>query len=1242
PQSSLSSSSLSPSSLSPSPQPSLSLTPQLSLSPSSPPSLSPSSQPSLSLSSSVGVNSFDASQNPQLISQLKELGIVSLAEIFPQLTGITLTQNGNLVTLTYPTNQSFTAWVSDVLEFKALSTYLPSLTLQQASVTADLDQDTYQLAAQVDIGGNQFNLKATLDAQQIAGANQYRLQNFKIDNLEINSLKTWLVSQATGLSSYLPASLNGNINLELLGNGIELVYQGNFPIAEVVNLVPEVKNLASSIAFPTNLTVTNPSLTILNPESDPSFLIKAEQLPKPQLLDWIKSSAAAQLPNELKTSLEQLLGLVSNVDVQFSSDQLQITYLGNIQSNQVAALIPAVKDLTASLGLPNLSITNPRVTILHPQTKPTFEFTAEKIPVAQVKDWLKTQALQLLPADLKTNLDTLLAEVQNLDLQFESDRLTVSYLGDFNVTKVASFIPGVKELVNQVSLPTNWLLTNPSLTVINPKTNPSYELSVERLPKEEVINWVQSTATQFLPEELKSAVGQLSALTSNVEFVLGQNQIDISYLGSLNLTQVANLIPGVKDLATSLSLPSLPIVNPSLTIFNPKQNPSFALAVESLPVTQIKDWLKNQALNLLPTNLKSSLDTLLAEVQNIDLEIGSDNLKIGYLGNFNITKVAGFIPGVKDIISELSLPDLKVLNPTLNIVNPKTNPSYDFSVDRLPIAEVKDWLKAQAFALLPADLKTSLDTLLNEVKNIDLQLGTDEVKIGYLGDFNITKVAGFVPGVKEIISSLSVPNLLLTNPSITIHNPKTKPTYDFSVDSLPIGAVKDWLKTQALNLLPAEVKPSLDKLLNSVQNIDLEFGANRVDIKYLGDFSLTQVAGFIPSVQETLEDLAFPNLAVKNPSLTILNPKINPSYSFAVEELPKDELIQWVKTEGANLLPTELKEVVERLSNLVKNVDLQLGEQEIKIGYIGDLPLKNVASLIPGVKDLATTLDLPNLPVSNPSLTILSPKLNPSFNLNADSLPIAQVKDWLKNQALKLLPADLKPSLDTFLAEVENLDLQIGDNAIQVKYLGDFKATKVASFIPGVKDLVSSLALPDLNTTNPSLTILSPTQNPSFNFAADSLPIAQVKDWIKTQALKQLPTDLKSSLETLLNEVQNLDLEFESDRVLIKYLGDFNLTKVAGFIPGVKDLIGQLGLPNLNITNPSLTILNPKLKPSYSFAAERLPKEELLNWIKSSAINALPAELKTTVEQLVALASNIDLRLGSDQLNLTYKGIFNS
>ncbi|MBU6345371.1 MAG: transporter substrate-binding domain-containing protein [Cyanobacteria bacterium REEB494] len=1048
---------------------------------------------------------------------------------------------------------------------------------------------------------------------------------FKADSLPKQELINWLSGQAKNV---LPAevrgvlgdlfSLSNSVDLALGAEQIGLTYKGTIDLANLVKTIPGVKDLPlTGLTLP----VTNPSITITNPKSgSASYVFAAESLPKQQLADWLKNQALNLIPASVKDVLNQLLVLTQNIDLVLGQNQIEVAYKGNLDLAQLMQSIPGVKDLPLT-GL-TLPVTNPRLTVTNPTgLNPDFAFAVDSLPKEQLVAWLGNQAKSLLPQEVQTVLNQLMAKdgLDKLDLILGNQQLQLTYQGDFPLDQLLLLVPGISKLPLQgLSLP----VSNPSLTIINlgAKDKPiDYAFAVDRLPKDELINWLKTQAIYLLPGDVVEILNNLFNLVKNVDLKLGKNDIQIGYLGDLDLATLFRQIPGLQDL--SLTGLNLPVTNPRINLTNLNGNADVSLSADKLPKQQLIDWLVQQ----LPGEVQSILNQVSNVADKVDILFGEGQLQLGYQGNVDLAAIARLIPGIKELpnLETLALP---VGNPRLSLSNLGTGNirdiNYSFSSDSLPKTQLANWVKTSLVQQLPSDVQSFINQAIDLVQNVDVKFGSNQIQISYLGDLNLKTIIDQITStVGNFLLPLKGLDLTLSNPSLTITNPKTVPSFSLGIDKLSMAQVKTWLTQQITSLVGDEnVRNFLNGMLNEIANIDLAIGDTQTQITYLGTVDLGKALNAIPGIESiTPDNLSLP---IINPSFTITRVGSNKQYSLSAQKLPKEELTAWLKGEALSLLPQEVQSIVNSLFNVADQLDVQLGSSQIQLAYQGNLDLATIVKEIPGIKELP--LNNLQLPVLNPRVSITNPGKNASYSFAVEQLPKQQLIDWVKSQ----LPTEVQSILDKIAGVAENLDVLVSSNLIQIAYNGSIDLASILSLVPGINDLLTPGI--SLNIVNPTLTILNPGKSASYSFSVDKLPKKELLDLIRPK----LPSEIQSVLDKLSD---NLDVVFGQGKLEAKYVGDIDLVSLVSLIPGVKDL--PLNGLKLNVTNPSFTLIKTGASSyDYTFAADRLPTQDLINWAKNAAADVLPADIKDILNKLLNIAKDINLNLGNGQIQLAYNG----
>jgi ABC-type amino acid transport substrate-binding protein/Ca2+-binding RTX toxin-like protein len=1047
----------------------------------------------------------------------------------------------------------------------------------------------------------------------------------------VNWVKTTLLQQLPAdVQSFLQKALDivKNIDLKFGNNQIQIGYLGDLNLKTIIDQIGTQLGDFLSPLKGLNLTLTNPSITITNPKQTPSLSFGVDNLPMNQVKTWLTEQVKTYVSDaSVQNFLTGLLNEIAQIDLVVGDTQTQITYLGTVDLAKALKTIPGLESFTPNnLTLP---ILNPSFTVTRTGKTRTFSLSAESLPKQELTEWLGTEIKNQLPAEVRSIVDSLLAVADKMDVQLGSNQVQFNYQGALDLATIIKEIPGLKELpVNNLQLP----VLNPRLAITNPGKNASYSFAADELPKTQLVTWIK----QQLPTDVQSVLDTITAQAQQLDVVVGNNQIQLTYNGAVDLVKVLGLIPGVKELLPATTQP-LNIINPSLTILNPGKNASFSFAADKLPKQELLDLISSQ----IPTEVKSVFNNL---SENLDVIFGQGIIQVNYRGDVDLMKIASLIPGVKEL--PLNGLKLNVTNPSFTLINKgkaagATLATFDyvFAADKLPTQDLINWAKNTAADILPAEVKGVLDKLLNIAKDVNFTLGNGQMQIAYNGNLDIAQVIGLIPGLQDV-SVFKGLNLPVTNPSITIINPKPgtglKTQYLLKSDRLPKEELAKWAKEKATALLPADVAKILGSLSAIAQGINLEIGTNQIQLSYEGTVDLSSILKEIPGVNQLpLDKLKLP---VLNPSLTITNPGKNASYSFAAAQLPKEQLINWLKDQAKALIPSELLSIFNTLANIGQNLDVRFGDSQLQVMYQGNLNLVDILKSIPGLSSFNVS-DL-TLNVQNPSITILNPGRNADFSFKADKLPVKQLKDWLTKKVVNSLPEVAENIIEGITGVVEDVNVLIDKNDIQVLYNGSLDILSILQKIPGVKDVPLPPA-GTLSVINPAITLTKVTGQPiDFSFTGEKLNKDGLKKWLIDAAKDALPTSIKDLVTALIDTAADFDVLFKNNKLQISYAGTLDAAKVIQKIPGLSELqTTGLALP---ITNPILTIYDLDKgisKANYTFAADHLPKEELINWLTKQATSQLPQSVLNVVDDLLELARRIDLQLGKNTVQITYQGV---
>ena len=122
------------------------------------------------------------------------------------------------------------------------------------------------------------------------------------------------------------------------------------------------------------------------------------------------------------------------------------------------------------------------------------------------------------------------------------NQFEISYNCSFDLANIIKEIPGLKELpINNLNLP----VLNPSLTITNPGKSANYSFAADKLPKQELINWLKVQAKELIPNELQGIFNVLADIGEQLDIQFGDSKFEIQYQGNLNLVNILKEIPGL-------------------------------------------------------------------------------------------------------------------------------------------------------------------------------------------------------------------------------------------------------------------------------------------------------------------------------------------------------------------------------------------------------------------------------------------------------------------------------------------------------------------------------------------------------------------------------------------------------------------------------------------------------------------------------------------------------------------------
>ncbi|RUT05902.1 hypothetical protein DSM106972_031080 [Dulcicalothrix desertica PCC 7102] len=546
-----------------------------------------------------------------------------------------------------------------------------------------------------------------------------------------------------------------------------------------------------------NLNLSDVSVSVL---SDNTFLTWEE-------LVAAVGKRVGSVPSGLKSTLETRLGsLFLPVTLKgIEADRLLLSYPENLNTNNLLQKLPNLATIATNLKLANLlgTITKPQIEVEGFDAKqPEFNLIVPALGAESIRGLLTN--LKPIP------VDELVANVPALDLQVERDRLRLGYLNNQSLNNLLGKTPGVKDLADTLKLP-NLTVATPSITIINPATNPRYELTVTSIPVNSLQSWLTTQIDALdsaLPDAVQNAIKALANTAQDLDLVLSDNAVQVTYGGNLNIRGIINQL--ADKLGLSNPLPAeLGIANPALKILNPGDDPSFEFIVPRLSIASLQTWLTSQVNSILPSEIQKNLTN---EAQNLDLILAEDQLRLTYLGDINVGSA------LNKLTETLGLD--RPFNNTLAVNNPEVaiekNDSgdftYAFSIPRLAIADAGSLLSG-------LNAPNFINSILSEISNLGLTFGKDKLELTYNGDFDLRTPINQLANALDLGTPISLP-LKVSNPSIRIEGTGNKRSFELAVSRLPFDQSLNLMEDVFGRKLPDEVTDSLRSIGNKLDNLE--------------------------------------------------------------------------------------------------------------------------------------------------------------------------------------------------------------------------------------------------------------------------------------------------------------------------------------------------------------------------------------------------------------------------------------
>jgi hypothetical protein len=619
---------------------------------------------------------------------------------------------------------------------------------------------------------------------------QIRLNSEPYSNVTINFASTGGLLEAIAPITFNRSNWNQPQTITV--KGIEgALAAADFGTATITQTVT-----SADLAY-SNLNLSNISVSVL---SDNTFLTWEE-------LVAAVGKQIGSVPSGLKTTLETRLGsLFLPVTLkEIEGNQLLLSYPGTLSTNSLLQKLPSLGTIAT-----NLKLANSLETTANPQIE-VEGFDLKQPEFNLILPALNTETIRglLTNVNLAAVANELVANVLALDLQVERDRLHLGYLNNQSVNNLLGKVPGAEDLANTLKLP-NLTVARPSITIIDPATNPRYELTAASLPVNSLQSWLTTQVDALdsaLPDTVQNAIKALANTAQDLDLVVSDNAVQVTYGGNLNVREIINQL--ATKLGLSNPLPAeLAIANPALKILNPGDDPSFEFTAPRLSVATLQAWLTSQVNSILPTEIQN----LTNEAQNLDLTLTEDQLRLTYLGDINVGSALNKLTETLGLGRPFST-TLAVNNPEVAIEkNDQGEFTYAFSVPRLARADA-----GNLFSGLNAP--NFVNSVLSEISNLGLTFGKDKLELTYNGNFDLRTPVNQLSSVLGLGTPISSP-LTVSNPKIRIEGTGNQRTFELAVSRLPFNQSIDLMEDIFGRELPDEVKDSLRSIGNNLNNLE--------------------------------------------------------------------------------------------------------------------------------------------------------------------------------------------------------------------------------------------------------------------------------------------------------------------------------------------------------------------------------------------------------------------------------------
>ncbi|WRH68442.1 MAG: hypothetical protein RSE13_09750 [Planktothrix sp. GU0601_MAG3] len=541
-------------------------------------------------------------------------------------------------------------------------------------------------------------------------------------------------------------------------------------------------------------------------------------------------------------------------------------------------------------GKTQYSFKSGSLTVKYIKDKETYSFIAEKIPVGNLLSWIETE----LKA---SNLGSFITG--GVNVKIASNEKSITFDGDVDISQL------VKASANNNTLPipslnlkdpeliysttdgkTQYSFKSGGLTVKYIKDKETYSFIAEKIPVGNLLSWIET--------ELKASnLG--SFITGDVNVKIASNEKSITFDGDVDISQLVKAIAN----DNTLPIPSLNLKNPEL-IYNTDKDgktqysfrsgnfkieygtnadETYKFSNTGIPVGELTDWLATELGN---ESIKNFI------TGNVNIEVTPTQKFVSFTESVNISELIKAIAGNQN----LPIPSLKLEKPELsysttdgktqysfnsNTFNVKYSTddkgSYNFSVGKIPVGELTNWLTTELGINSINDFITG---------NVNIEVTPTQKSVSFAESVDISALVKAIAGDPKLpipFLKLEKPKLIYSttdgktqysfkSDSLNVNYIKDKETYEFSAEKIPVGNITSWLQS-ALGLNPD---------LKIIQGtVDIGVSPEEKKLSLTGNISFTDLANMVNiTIPEDLK-----NLAIKDPIITVGGTAEKRSYEFS-------------------------------------------------------------------------------------------------------------------------------------------------------------------------------------------------------------------------------------------------------------------------------------------------------------------------------------------------------------------------